>query len=262
MATEPINGFQLVESDLALLKHLYELRLATIDHLASLTGRSYKQTQKRLSKLAEQRYLACLTRRPQKIIYAIGREGVPLLIEQGYAPRELAATRLRQHELKEFGLRHAVFIADIHVRLLQQTKERSLTVTKWVEGSSLWDSVTTSGNITIPIRPDAWFTIDNEHGSAHYFLEADRGTMAHSRMREKISGYAAYFQQQRHVKKYDGMKVFRVATITETRGRAKGLSAEFRSMMPTAWLAAYPVIAFEDLTLQTLMPELEEKLYG
>ena len=80
--------------------------------------------------------------------------------------------------------------------------------------------------------------------------------MAHSRMREKITGYAAYFQQQRHAKKYEGMKMFRVATITETRGRADGLASEFRGMMQPAWLAAYPVIAFEDLVLETLLPEL------
>ncbi len=86
------------------------------------------------------------------------------------------------------------------MKLLQLTKEQSLAITKWVEGSTLWDSVTTSGNVVIPIRPDAWFTIGNEQGNAHFFLEADRGTMAHSRMREKISGYAAYFQQRRHVK--------------------------------------------------------------
>jgi hypothetical protein len=33
-------------------------------------------------------------------------------------------------------------------------------------------------------------------------------------------------------------------------------------MMPAAWLAAYPVIAFEDLTIQTLMPELFGKSHG
>ena len=256
MATQAINGFQFIDSDLELVKHTYTLRLATIDHLASLANRSYKQTQKRLVKLEERRYLTCLTRRPQKHVYTIGREAIPLLIEQGYAPRELAAMRLRQHELKEFGLRHAIFIADIHVKLLQLTKDWSLSVAKWVEGSSLWDSVTTSTNEVIPIRPDALFTIEGNQRKAHFFLEADRGTMAHSRMREKISGYAAYFQQQCHVKKYEGMKVFRVATITETRGRAKGLTDEFRNMMPQAWLTAYPVIAFQDLTMLTLMPEL------
>ena len=80
--------------------------------------------------------------------------------------------------------------------------------------------------------------------------------MAHSRMREKVDGYAAYFHQQLHVKKYAGMKSFKVATVTETRGRGSSLAAEFSSMMSDAWLAAYPVIAFEDLTLEALMPEL------
>jgi hypothetical protein len=182
-----------------------------------------------------------------------------LLIEQGYAPKDLALKRLRHTEMKELGIRHAVFITDIHVKVLQLTRARSFQLTKWEEGPSLWDSVTTSSNVRIPIRPDALFTIAEpaaEQGKAHFFLEADRGTMAHSRMREKITGYAAYFHQQRHVKKFEGMKRFRVATITETRGRAQGLVDEFRGMMRPEWLAAYPVIAFEDLTLEALMPEL------
>jgi protein involved in plasmid replication-relaxation len=252
------NGFQLVASDLALLQHVHELRLATIDHLATLSGRSYKQTQKRLAKLEERRYLVCLARRPHKHVYTIGREGVPVLIEHGYAPRELAQKRLRQNELKELGIKHGIFVADIHVKLLQLTAGRSLSIANWVEGPSLWDTVTTSSNVIMPIRPDAWLTISGQQGRAHFFLEADRGTMAHSRMREKITAYAAYFQQQRHTKKYKDMKIFRVATVTETRGRAEGLSSEFRTMMPAAWLAAYPVIAFQDLTLQALMPELEQ----
>ena len=137
---------------------------------------------------------------------------------------------MRYNELKELGIRHAIFITDIHVKLIQLTQARTFTIANWVEGPSLWDSVTTSGNLVIPIRPDAWLTIEGPQGKAHFFLEADRGTMAHSRMREKITGYAAYFQQQRHVKKYPGMKVFRVATITETRGRAEATrQANFRS---------------------------------
>src|ERR1035438_7119353 len=110
------TGFQLVPGDLALLQHVHELRLATIEHLAALSGRSYKRTQERLAKLEERGYLTCIARRPHKHVYAIGRAGVPLLIEHGYAPRELAEKRLRQNELKELGIRHAVFIADIHVK--------------------------------------------------------------------------------------------------------------------------------------------------
>lgn len=252
------DGFQLVISDLGLLQPVYELGLATIEHVAALSGRSYKRTQERLVKLEDRGYVVCVPRRPQKHVYAIGPAGVPLLIEHGYAPRELRLKRLRHTELKELGIRHALFVSDVHVRLLQLTRVRSLALASWQEGPPLWDSVLTSSNVRIPIRPDALFTIawPAGKGRAHFFLEADRGTMAHSRMREKITGYAAYFQQQRHVKKYEGMKVFRVLTVAETRGRADGLAAEFRAMMPAAWLAAYPVIAFEDLTLERLMPEL------
>lgn len=250
------NGFQLYSSDLPFLQNTFVLRLATIDHLAALSKRSYKQTQKRLSKLEERGYLTLVAKRPHKHVYAIGREAVPVLIEHGYAPKELSEKRLRDNELKELGIKHAVFISDIHVRVLKIAQARSLEIVNWVEGKSLWDTVTTSEGEPVPIRPDAWFTLAaRDGGKWHYFLEADRGTMAHSRMRAKIQGYAAYFQQQRHVKKYPGMKVFRVATITETRGRAEGLLSEFRSMMAPAWLTAYPVIAFEDLTLERLMPE-------
>jgi hypothetical protein len=252
----PTKGFQLVPSDLEFLKDTHLLRLATIDHLASLSGRSYKQTQKRLAKLEEEKYLALLIRRPHKHVYGLGREGVRELIEQGLAPRELAEKRLRQNELKELGIKHAIFVSDIHVKLLQATRNRSLTIVNWIEGPAVWDSVTTSANVVVPVRPDAWFTIETPHGRSHFFLEADRGTMAHSRMREKVQAYSAYFQQQRHIKKYPGMKTFRVATVAETRGRARGLADEFKSMMPPAWLPAYPVVEFAELTIETLMPEL------
>jgi hypothetical protein len=256
------NGFQLFDSDLPILQHVYKLRLATIDHIGALVDRSYKRIADRLAKLEEHRYLSRITRRPQKHAYTIGREGVALLIEHGYAPRELADQRLRQNELKELGIRHAVFIADIHVKVILLTRVHGLVLSNWKEGPSLWDRVTTSDNVSMPVRPDAWFTIDTSAGRAHFFLEADRGTMAHSRMRDKVAGYASYFHQRLHVKKYEGMELFRVATITETRGRAEGLSDEFRSIIPTGWLAAYPVAALEDLTLEKLIPELARVAKG
>ena len=42
----------------------------------------------------------------------------------------------------------------------------------------------------------------------HVFLEADRSTMAHSRMAAKIAGYLAYYEQGRHARKYPGMQAF------------------------------------------------------
>ena len=116
-----------------------------------------------------------------------------------------------------------------------------------------------SNKVAVPIRPDALFTIAAPDGKwrSHFFLEADRGTMAHSRMREKIAGYIAYFHQRLHLKKYEGMKVFRVLTATITGGRAEELAKEYATIMRPDWLAAYPVTAFPDITLERLMPEME-----
>ncbi len=254
------SGFQFQDIDLVFVQHTFQLRLATIDHLAELSARSYKQTQKRVAALEERKYLKLIQKRPHKHVYAIGKAAVPLLIEQGYAPKELSEKRLRENELKELGIKHAVFIADIHVRLMQLTKAASLQLANWVEGPSLWDRVTMSNNVQVPIRPDALFTIAAADGKwrSHFFLEADRGTMAHSRMREKIAGYIAYFHQRLHLKKYAGMTVFRVLTATMTRGRGEELAKEYGTMMRPDWLPAYPVMAFKDLTLHRLMPEMQQ----
>src|SRR5260221_833156 len=105
------NGFELQEGDIELLHFVYELRIATIDHLSALSGRSVRALWGRLRKLKERRYLASVARFMQKQVYAIGSEGVPVLIEHGFAPRNLAAKRPRHHELTEIGIRHSLFVA-------------------------------------------------------------------------------------------------------------------------------------------------------
>jgi hypothetical protein len=47
----------------------------------------------------------------QKHVYGIGSAGKAVLIEHGYVPRDLAAKRLRCHELTEIGIRNSLFIA-------------------------------------------------------------------------------------------------------------------------------------------------------
>jgi hypothetical protein len=257
------DGFEFTEGDLDLVHSVYEVRLATIEHLAALLGRSEKALRARVLKLKDRRYVAPVRRWMQKTVFGLGPEGQAALVEAGYAPREFAERRLRHNELKDLGIRHALFIADIHTKLIVLTRTGPISITNWVEGPSLWDSVPTHDEqgrgIVIPIRPDAWFTLQHAErpegkNKLHYFLEADRGTMSHQRMKEKARGYTAYFQQQRHMKKYGGMKMFQVATVTETKRRATELANTFRTMMEPAWLRAYPVIAFEDLTIEALLP--------
>ena len=255
------DGFELQGSDIELLHLVFRLRLATIDHLSALTGRSVRALWGRLHKLKERRYLASVARFMQKHVYAIGSKGVPVLVEHGYAPQSLAEKRPRHHELTEIGIRHSLFIADIHTRLLLLTETGPITVPHWEEGATLWDTAPGyEGEAARPIRPDAYFAL--KHASRpegknifHVFLEADRSTMSHERMAAKIAGYVAYHDQRLHARKYPGMRSFLVATVTETRSRAEELRKNLHPLIPrSAARDAYLFIAFEDLTLPWLLP--------
>jgi hypothetical protein len=255
------NGFELQDRDIELLNYIYELRLATIDHLSVLSGRSVRALWNRLHKLKERRYLASVARFMQKHVYGIGSKGVPALIEHGYAPHDLADKRLRHHELTEIGIRHSLFVADIHARMIKLTRNGPVTLAHWQEGPALWDSVVArEGDPKIPIRPDAYFILKNAdrpegNNRVHVFLEADRSTMAHSRMAAKIAGYLAYYEQGRHARKYPGMQAFIVATVTQTRSRAEELRKELHPLIPRASSRqAYPFIPFDDFTLASVLP--------
>src|SRR5580704_4668069 len=174
------DGFELQDGDIELLHFVHQLRIATVDHLAALSGRSVRALWGRLHKLQERRYLASVARFLQKNVYAVGSAGVPVLIESGYAPEDLKEKRLRHRELTEIGIRHSLFIGDIHMRLLLLTRIGSIKLAHWQEGPALWDSVAgPTGETALPVRPDAYFILKHTgrpegKNTFHFFLEADR----------------------------------------------------------------------------------------
>jgi hypothetical protein len=255
------KGFELQDGDIELLHAVYQLRIATIDHLAAISGRSVRALWGRLLKLKTRRYLASVARFMQKQVYAIGAKGVPVLIEHGYAPRQFAERRLRHHELTEIGIRHSLFVADIHTRMLLLTRSGPIRLAHWQEGSALWDSaVPRQDEPAIPIRPDAYFVLKQAGrpggaNSFHVFLEADRSTMSHERMATKIAGYLEYHEQAGYRQKYPGMRSFIVATVTQTRERAAELRKDLHPLIPRAASRdAYLFIPFDELALRSLLP--------
>ncbi len=255
------DGFELQNADIELLRSVHELRIATIDHLAALSGRSEIALWRRLRKLKDRHYLAAVARLMQKHIYALGSEGAPVLIEHGYAERTIAEKRIRHYELKEIGLRHALHVANVHTRLILLARSSPIVIDHWQEGPALWDSVSPgNGDPALPVRPDAYFILKHAgraegKNKLDFFLEADRSTMSHERMEKKLKGYILYHEQQLFTRKYPGMRSFRVLTVTETRARAESLARGLAHLIPTApQQRAYRFMALEDLTLETVLP--------
>jgi hypothetical protein len=253
----PSTGFQFTDRDAEIVNYVYQLRVATLDHLAALTNRSYKTLERRVPKLRDERYLRRLKPRPHRGLYVIGSQSVPVLIEGGYAPDELAKKRLRENEWSDLTIPHALLAASIHAKLLLLSRHNQIKLALWQhENAALQDTVQTSGDGKLPIRPDAYFVLQDPRRPAgrnkeHFFLEADTGTMAHTRIALKIKAYTAYHQQQRHIAKF-GINYFQVAIITSTRGRAENLKAELHRGMSVAQQRAYHFIPLEDLTLEAL----------
>ena len=260
------DGFILTPDDIEYVRNVYLLRMATIDHLAALTNRSYTRTQKRTAKLEARGYLDALTRPPRKTFYALGKEGVAALVEAGHAPEELLDKRPRHKELKDLFLDHLLMVKDIQVKLMIGTRGTAIRIVTWIEGEDLYDSVTIQDKqgqknvaLRIPVRPDAFFVLQDTSrpegkNLLPVVLEADRSTESHDRMRTKIKGYVHYFHQDLAIKKW-GFKFFRVLTVTRTAARAHNLRNELQDLLPSQVRPHYLFAGMEALTLETLIPQ-------
>jgi len=235
----PSIGFSLTAGDLEIFRLLYECRLLRREHIRALTGRPPKRLHRRLLKLGAERYLTSIRLPQQKHIYALGREALPILVAQGIAPDEVLNERLRIHELKELFLKHEMMIVDFHVMLLLAGKTATLKLVGWREGRELYDSVAVadrSGTGKLPVRPDAFFTLEDSRrpadaNRANFFMEADRSTANQTRFKDKIRAYWHYLEQGLHTQKF-GIKNFRVLTLTLTEARARNLCQLAVSALP------------------------------
>jgi hypothetical protein len=261
------NGFVLQQGDIELVHVVHRLRAATLhDHLAPLSGRPEKALRARLLKLTERRYLASVARFLQKHVYVLGPEAIPVLFEAGFASDTVASRRVRDRELKPTTIHHLLFVSDILTKLFIEERTSQIKIVDHQhDGPALWDHSTVRDHqgkdIALPVRPDLKLALKDTtrpegRNVSDFFVEADRGTMSGDRMEQKIRAYLAYYQQQRYAKKYPGMKMFQVLTVTETRSRAEYLEKRLAPVLPTGPARrAYHFIPFEDLKLEVLFTE-------
>ena len=240
--TEKIKkkGFQLTTDDVIILAFLFRLRLATIDHLIALTGRSFRVVHRRLEKLRKEKYVLCKRRPFQKYVFSIGRKSTEVLAQAGIDSIEALRWARKNREFSDLFLEHALMISDIHTALQLATSGSPFEIALWRnEDTNLRDSVwvreADRTETKLPIRPDAHFCLRDTRrpegeNSFNFFLEADRSTTTNKRFQRKIRGYSAYFEQGLHTKKF-GIRSVRVLTVTLNEQRAKILSKASRDVL-------------------------------
>src|SRR5258708_4072579 len=81
----PPAGFVPSGGDIEIFRLINEYRFLRREHISALTGQPLNGLHRRLFKLVVNGYLTSIRLPRRKHIYALGREALPILVEQGAA---------------------------------------------------------------------------------------------------------------------------------------------------------------------------------
>jgi predicted transcriptional regulator len=218
--------FRIGESELKILQNLADYRFLDTNHLSALNPHLSERTiQRKLQNLFHAGYIdrpasqLAYLETSAHFIYAIGRKGSKLVFTDR---RSQSNWTKKNKEVQENFLKHALMISNFRVILyLALQKIKGAKLAHWQE-DDLRDSVNVKGE-RIPFAPDGFLTIEDKGDLLYFFLEADRSTMGDKKFLQKIKAYWQYWQEGRHIKKFNFDLDFRVLTITDTEGRKESL---------------------------------------
>ena len=135
--------------------------------------------------------------------------------------------------LSALFITHTKCTNDVRITITQATTSAGYEITQWIGEAEL----KAQHNIKptrikipnhrqpIPLVPDSYFAIKRPNGgTAHFFLELDRGTMQIARFTRKVAAYTQFYKGGDFANQYNG-KAFRVLTVvdTQTNQRVKNL---------------------------------------
>ena len=187
------------------------------------------------------------------LLVAHGRvtEPHPAMLEEIRNNREkdYAAAALRGQHMQLGFLQHSLMISRMHFMLEMACRQSggSMQLESWSQGGPLtghkvrvpkikssrqgnnyfWEE--TDEMDRLPVEPDALFTLgcaerNAERRQAHFFYEADRGTMNMTDMLKKLRAYYHFVKkQQRHREAFDIHPVRAVLIETTNEARARKL---------------------------------------
>ena len=222
---------ELTERDLSILGYIRDYRFLNTAQIAALVGGSYHNVSERLSRLFHHGYLD----RPahqrdlradgyRVMIYAIAPKGAAALArEAGEVPVISRHMSEDNRTARRFYLAHTLMISQFRVCLELAVRARpDLELALWKVPQRPLARVPI-GRERVAVIPDAHFILKNAEGAyAHFFLEADRGTMSQKRFLAKLQ---SYWQLRSRIYVNDIPSAFRVLTIAESERRMENLIA-------------------------------------
>jgi len=226
-ATDNLPPFALTERDLDILELVADYRLLNTPQIQALIMGHPRSLSSRLSRLFHHGYvdrpihqlqLRIESRSP--LIYSLSVKGARTLAEQRSRHDLLAGLFRKAAQVKSPYLAHTVMVSQFRACLsLACLKRGDVAFTRWQIPERRLTQVMLAG-YKVPVIPDAHFSLSREGYSTYFFLEADRGTMSHSRFLRKLQ---AYWQLRQTQLEGFPVRAFRVLTITTSAKRMVNL---------------------------------------
>jgi hypothetical protein len=176
----------------------------------------------------------------QAIAYGLGRKGAELLRRELNMPAEAGYDEEQRNAVGGMFFDHTLLVSSIMVALELASRKRGVRLLHEDELAlpvkkrpfQWW--VKLAGNTKLGVIPDAVFALeyagaDGQTQRAHFFLEADRGTMPVVRKNlnqtsffRKLLAYEATWTNKAH-QRHLGIQSFRVLTVTTIPDRVQSL---------------------------------------
>ncbi|MCD5401620.1 replication-relaxation family protein, partial [candidate division NPL-UPA2 bacterium] len=212
-------------------------RFLTCQHLSLLYFPDESSCRKRMRQLHKAGLIQkCFTPvihegEKRKVVYTLAGKGVRELARaSGANLKDLVGGRKFSAFFLEHELRISNFMCSLEAALKQkgtrllfwksQKGLRSLhlrVANPWVKGEK------------IRVVPDGLFSIVGERRPEHFFLEADRGTMALPAIAEKMLGYIQFYRSGAY-QQILKLPHFRVLVVTTTQQRRQKMMEELRQI--------------------------------
>lgn len=225
---------RITERDIQIIQAVYEYRVLTTQQLKALFFPSLHQAYFRLGALYQHGFLdrrfvgAAIDKNNTPIMYVLDKRGAELLqAERGFD------IQWTHREYKQVGLpflEHTLAINTVRVAVVKACEQQAgFTLLQWRSEGDLkddYDHVTIHSekgkSVSVSVIPDSYFVLDSPRGTAHFFLELDRGTMTTKRFKQKVLAYQAYYQNGAYQRRYN-TKSLRVLTVATSLVRAQNL---------------------------------------
>lgn len=220
----------LTERDLCMLKLLDEYRFLNTPQIQALVGGSKHNVSERLLRLFQHGYLDRPAHQRElridgyrHLVHALSQQGAALLAErlgdEAYVSHHLAENNKTTRRLH---LAHTLMISQLRVCLTLACRANAdFTLVSWKTPERALMRFLIAGQ-RIPVIPDAYFVLEDSDGhAAHFYLEADRGTMTQKRFLRKLQAYWRF----RHIDSdLPFPRSFRVVSIAPSQARTKNLT--------------------------------------